>query len=238
MNNQLQPTKNGVRPLPKLDDLYNDVELAGKHNELNMLLNCQPNPKWIKQNKFANNSNYIPVGVIEFLLTSIYIKWRVEIRTVQVIANSVVATIRLYVLDPITGEWDWQDGVGASPIQTKSGAAATDFSQVNTSAVQMAAPAAETYAFKDAAEKLGRLFGKDLNRKDDTNYDQELAGKLAPQPIIEEVPEDLKHIIKVSDRANLGNIYNSNPNLHSNPEFMQLLNKRKMELNGNRNQPA
>ncbi len=58
------------------------------------------------------------------------------------------------------------DGIGASPIQTAKGSAATDFTQVNTSAVQMAAPAAESYALKDAAEKLGRIFGKDINRKD------------------------------------------------------------------------
>jgi hypothetical protein len=233
MNNKLQTTKpKGV--IPKLEDLYGDVELAGKHNDLNKLLNCQPKPEWIKQNRFANNSNYIPVGIVEYLLTSIFIKWRVEVKTVQVIANSVVVTLRLFVLDPITGEWDWQDGVGASPIQTKSGAAATDFGQVNTSAVQMAAPAAETYAFKDAAEKLGKLFGKDLNRKDEMNYAPMMADKFTAQPVKEEIPEELKIIISESDKANLLNIYNSNPNLHSNPEFVQLLNKRKLELNGSK----
>ena len=35
----------------------------------------------------------------------------------------------------------------------------------------MAAPAAESYAIKDAVEKLGKLFGKDLNRKDSMGYD-------------------------------------------------------------------
>jgi hypothetical protein len=32
-------------------------------------------------------------------------------------------------------------------------------------------PAAESYAVKDAAEKIGRIFGKDLNRKDLLTYD-------------------------------------------------------------------
>jgi hypothetical protein len=236
MNNQLETTKpKGL--IPKLEDLYGDIELAGKHNELNKLLNCQPKPEWIRQNKFANNSNYVPVGIIEYLLTSIYIKWRIEVKTVQVIANSVVVTVRLFVLDPVTGEWDWQDGVGASPIQTKSGAAATDFSQVNTSAVQMAAPAAETYAFKDAAEKLGKLFGKDLNRKDEMNYSPMMDAKFnAPK---QEIPDELKDVISFADRDNLANIYTNNPDLHSNPEFMKLLNQRKTELNAIRNnQPA
>lgn len=227
--------KTGPRPLPKLEDLYNDVELASKFNDLNKLLNCQPKQEWIKQNKFANNSNYIPVSTIEYLLTSIFIKWKVEIKTVDVIANSVVVTVRLFVLDPITNEWDWQDGVGASPIQTAKGAAATDFSQVNTSAVQMAAPAAETYAFKDAAEKFGRLFGKDINRKDVMNISDMLNSKLQ-QTEKTDIPDELKAVIEEADKENLANIYNSNPELHSNPEFMKLLNDRKIQLNASRNQ--
>ncbi len=154
------------RALPKLDDLYTDVEVSAKNTELNILVNQEPRPAWLKKNTFANNTTYIPIQTIEYLLTSIYLKWKVEIKAVQVIANSVVVTIRLHLQDPITGEWDWQEGVGAAPIQTAKGASATDFTQVNTSAVQMAAPAAESYAIKDAAEKLGKLFGKDLNRKD------------------------------------------------------------------------
>lgn len=154
------------RELPKIADLYNDVELAAKNTELNILLNQAPKKEWVLQNKFANNTNYIPIEKVEFLLTSIYLNWKVEIKSTQVIANSIVVTIRLHVQNPITGEWEWQDGIGASPIQTKSGASATDFTQVNTSAVQMSAPAAESYAIKDAAEKLGKIFGKDINRKD------------------------------------------------------------------------
>jgi hypothetical protein len=236
MNNQLEKTTKGV--IPKLEDLYNDVELAGKHNDLNKLLNCEPKQEWIKVNKFAGNSRYIPIEIVEYLLTSIYIKWRVEVRTIQVIANSVVVSVRLYVLDPITGEWDWQDGVGASPIQTKSGAAATDFSQVNTSAVQMAAPAAETYAVKDAAEKLGKIFGKDINRQAQMNYFSMLDSKFAGAGK-QDIPDELKDVISFADKENLANIYKNNPDLHSNPEFMKLLNQRKTELNANRNnQPA
>lgn len=162
------------RPLPDLQSLYNDVELAAKNNELNILLNQQPKKEWLKVNPFANNTQYLPIQKVEYLLTAIYTKWRTEIKQIQVIANSVSVTVRLWVLDPITGEWDWQEGAGAAPIQTAKGAAATDFSQVNTSAVQMAVPAAESYAIKDAAEKFGAIFGKDLNRKDVLSVEQAL----------------------------------------------------------------
>ena len=154
------------RALPAIADLYLDVEASAKNNELNILLNQEPPASWVKENKFANNTRYIPIEKVEYLLTSIFIQWRVEIKQTQVIANSVAVCVRLHVLNPVTGEWDWQDGVGASPIQTDSGASATDFSKVKAAAVQMAYPAAESYAVKDAAEKLGKLFGKDLNRRD------------------------------------------------------------------------
>lgn len=231
MSNQLQQNK--PRPLPKIEDLYTDLETASKQNELNRLLNCNPKPEWIKQNKFANNSNYIPVGIVEYLLTSIFTKWRVEVKEIQVIANSVVATIRLYVLDPITGEWDWQDGVGASPIQTAKGAGATDFSQVNTAAVQMAAPAAETYAFKDAAEKLGKLFGKDINRESGgIDYRPMMESKFGGKEV-KELPEELLLIIsETTEKEKLSDIYKNNPEYQNNPKFMQSLNQRKTELNG------
>lgn len=228
--NEIQ--KNTPRPLPKIEDLYSDLETASKQNELNRLLNCNPKQEWIKVNKFANNSNYIPVGIVEYLLTSIFTKWRVEVKQIQVIANSVVATVRLYVLDPITGDWDWQDGVGASPIQTKKDAAATDFSQVTTAAVQMAAPAAETYAFKDAAEKLGKIFGKDMNRESQADYAPMMEKKFGGKEV-KELPEELLLVIsETADKDKLSDIYKANVEYQNNPKFMLLLNQRKTELNG------
>jgi hypothetical protein len=112
-------------------------------------------------------------------LTSIFQQWRFEIKQVLVIANSVTVVGTLHVQDPTTGDWMQQDGIGAAPIQTAKGAAATDFTQVNTAAVQMAAPAAESYAIKDAAEKFGKIFGKDINRKDVLDIKPVLINKAA-----------------------------------------------------------
>jgi hypothetical protein len=134
-------------------------------------LNHEPKPEWIRTHPQVSNARYIPIEVIEYLLTTIFIRWNVEVKNVQVIANSVCVTIRLHYQNPIDGEMRWQDGIGASPMQTASGAGATDFTQIKSAAVMIAAPAAESYALKDAADKLGKLFGKDLNRKDSMGYD-------------------------------------------------------------------
>jgi hypothetical protein len=156
--------------LPKLQDLYSgSVELV-KENNLNILLNQEPKKAWVKDHPFAKGIKYIPIEVVEYLMTSIFIHWSVEVKTVQVVANSMVVTIRLHYRNPVGGDMRWQDGIGACPIQTDKDANATDFTKIKSDAIMKAAPAAESYAIKDAAEKLGKLFGKDLNRKDAFGY--------------------------------------------------------------------
>lgn len=242
MQNNLPAINPERRPLPKIDDLYGDVELASKFNELNRLLNCNPKQEWIKINPFAQNSKYIPIGIIEYLLTSIFIQWKVEIKEVKLIANSVLVVLRVWAVNPISGEWEWQEGIGAAPLKTAKGAGATDFEKILDSSVQTGAPAAESYAIKDACEKWGKIFGKDLNRKDEhlANYGT-LEGKLVVEKA-DELPEALKMVIAEADADNLANIYRTNPEYHSIPLFMQLLAGRQIELkakkNGTVNQPA
>lgn len=167
--------------LPAINDLINsDLIQLDETNKLNILLNQQPPVKWLKEHptikvKDVNGSwkpyKYLPIERVEYLLTRLFFKWKVDIKTVQLIGNSVTVTIRLNYFNPVSNEWDYQDGIGATPLQTDSGAGATEFDKLKSGAVMMAAPAAESYAIKDAAEKIGAIFGKNLNRADQANYD-------------------------------------------------------------------
>lgn len=157
--------------LPSLQDLYNDKAIAKKENDLNILLNQEPKKSWVHLHPYAKNVKYIPIERIEYLLTSIFKTWNVEIKDTKLIANSVVVTIRLYYKNPITQEMNFQDGIGAMALQTEAKAGAIEFDKIRSDAVMKAAPAAESYAIKDAAEKLGKIFGKDLNRADKIGYD-------------------------------------------------------------------
>jgi hypothetical protein len=175
--------------LPVLADLYSDTELKVAQNDLNILLNAPPAPGWLKDHPFAKvvkiidgkkvtvPAKYIPIERIEWLLTRIFIRWNSEIKTVQLIVNSVVVTVRLYYQDVVSKEILWQDGVGAVALQTDQGAGAIEFDKIKSSAVQMAAPSAETDAIKDAAEKIGKIFGKDINRSLQIDYNN-LAGSI------------------------------------------------------------
>jgi hypothetical protein len=156
--------------LPTLQELLVENEDSLKQNALTVLLNQDPPQKWLVQHPMIRDYRYIPIEKIEYLLTRIFGNWNVEIRSTQIVANSVVVTVRLHVNNPISGEAMWQDGIGAAPIQTDKGAGATDWNAVKTDGVQKAAPAAETYAVKDAAEKFGKIFGRDVSRKGSMNY--------------------------------------------------------------------
>lgn len=158
--------------LPTLEQLYGgDIISKQDANSINYLLNQPPMPEWVKQHPLAKSVRYLPIERVEYLLTRLFTEWRVEIKSVNTIANSVVVLIRLHYRNIHNDEWSWQDGVGACPIQTDSGAGAMDWNKAKSDGVMKAAPAAESYAIKDAAEKLGKIFGKDLNRKDEVGYE-------------------------------------------------------------------
>ena len=165
--------------LPKLADLMNtDLIKLEEVNQLNILLNQQPPDNWLKVNPMEKKLRYLPIERVEYLLTRLFFEWKVEIKKTQLIGNSVCCEVRLHYFNPVTDAWDWQDGVGAAPLQTEKGAGATDFNKLRSNAVMLAAPAAKSYAIKDAAHMLGAIFGKNLNRADQANYDS-----LADNPI-------------------------------------------------------
>lgn len=153
--------------LPTLAELYEDnIELAFKQDQFNQLVNVEPKKDWVKVNKYANNSKYVPIGVVETLLQKLFKKHRVEVLREGVMFNAVYVTVRLHYLNLINNEWDFHDGVGAVQLQTKSGSSPAELQNINNNAVMMALPMAKSYAIKDAAEHIGKLFGRDLNRKD------------------------------------------------------------------------
>lgn len=157
-----------VVKLPTYEELIREEHkgVVRATDKLNFLLSKEPPKDWIKTNKFANNSQYLPIDKVEYMLTSIFQQWRVEIIDYKQLFNAVSCHIRLHYISPVTREWSFHDGVGAMQIQTKSGASPAELDQINNNAVMMALPAAKSYAIKDAADHLGKVFGRDLNRKD------------------------------------------------------------------------
>jgi hypothetical protein len=165
-----KPIEQTKKVLPTLQELHYDEVTAFQHDQFNLLLN-QPVPEaWVKEHPFAKNVKYLPIDKVEFLLTRIFQNWKVEVISYSALFNSVSVHIRLHLQHPLTGDWIFHDGLGAVGVQTDKGASASDLSAIKQDAIMKALPAAESYAIKDAAEKLGIFFGKNLNRKDTIGF--------------------------------------------------------------------
>ena len=156
------------KEIAPLNTLVSNPERAIKGGKLKEYVNQAPPVKWIKKNKLANNSSYLPIDKVELMLDVIFQEWKVEVLEVKSLFNAVECTIRLHYIDPTSDEWKFHDGVGAKELQTKAktGPVKPDFSNISRSAVEIAVPIAKTQAIKDASHHLGKLFGRDLNRKD------------------------------------------------------------------------
>ena len=160
--------------VPKIQDLIADKEMAFAQDDLNVILNTPVPQQWIKQHPMVKSNGqplpYIPVKRVKWLLKRIYGKYEWEIKDCKQLLNSVVIIGRLTITNPVTGLKESQDGVGAAPIQMDKGATQGDLSAIKSNAIQIGAPAAESYALKNAAEKFGDIFGGNIYDVDGTAY--------------------------------------------------------------------
>lgn len=223
--------------IPTMDELITKSETDLKLDKLTVLLNQEPPKAWISEHpiikikKIVSGQEtsvplpYLSIDKIEYLFARIYGGYSTRINDVKVIANSVCVTVTVSVTNPITGLTEAHDGIGAAPIQTDSGKGAMDWNFAKSSGVQIAAPAAETYAIKDAAEKFGKIFGKDLSRRDTLNYDSIL--KEASKN--DEISEDIKtQISNCTNDDDINILMDSYPELSKNTNFLNLIKTQKL----------
>ena len=171
-----------MKNLPSLKDLHSDLKTLQKDDELTVLLNNEPPEAWVKTHPFIKGYKYVPIERVEFLLKKIFRKYKIEILREGTAFNGVYVVVRVHYLNPISNEWDYHDGIGAAQLQTKKGQSPADLSNINNGALSMAFSIAKTVAVKDACDHFGRLFGSDLNRKQQMTYTVDLT-------IIELTPE-------------------------------------------------
>lgn len=183
-----------MNKLPKINDLYSDKVVAQKNDAFTVLMNQQPKPEWVKTHPFISGYKYLPIERVEFLLKQIFKQYRIEVLREGTSFNGVYVVVRVHYLHPITGTWEFHDGIGACQLQTKKGTSPADLANINNGAISIAFPIAKTVAIKDACDAFGKLFGSDLNRKDVIAYELDLTLiELTPEhPNWEKVSEAVK----------------------------------------------
>lgn len=152
--------------LPTIAELTSDVEMAFKNDQFNLLVNQAPPEKWVKVHPYIKGHLYIPIDKVELMLKKLFKLTKIEITGQGVAFNGVWVTVRLHYLHPVTNEWLFSDGIGASQMQTAKGTSPSDLININNGALAMAMPLAKTLAIKDAAHYIGAIFGANLNRRD------------------------------------------------------------------------
>lgn len=171
----MEPALQKKTTLPTLQELFEDsLELAGKSEGLNYILNSQPPEKWIKVHPYIQNYRYLPIDKIEHLLRKIFKAYRIEVLREGTAFNGVFVVVRVHYLNPATGHMDYHDGIGACQLQTQKGTSPADLSNINNGALAMAFPIAKTVAIKDACDHFGAIFGCNLNRKDTVAFEPDV----------------------------------------------------------------
>ena len=175
--------------LPTIAQITN-LERVAETDKLTELLNSEPPTIWIKKNKYAGNSLYLPIDKIEYLLKTLIKRYKIEVTGQGTAFNGVWVTVRVHYVDMITGNWEFHDGIGSEAIQTKAGTSASDLINITQGAISIAFPKAKTAAIKDACHHFGRLFGSDLNRESESDLYE------VPEVISDEDMSDLFELKK------------------------------------------
>jgi len=131
-----------------LEKLYSGVGFIKDIENLDEILSSEPKKEWVREHPQLKGFMYLPIERVEFLLTRLFSNIKIEIRSVISSDNRAVVTVRVNYGDSM-----FHDGIGAAQIS-------------KTQPAEMAFPLAKTLAMKDACDMLGKIFGKDLNRKE------------------------------------------------------------------------
>lgn len=141
-------------------------------NSFNELMNQPPPTEWLKFHPMAKTKDeagntvparYMPIERAMWIVRSVFPFYEVQVIETKQVLNSIVCVVKVTLQNPQKTAFYSQYGVGACAIQMDAGASATDLAKIKNAGVQMAAPAAKTYAIKDALQEHYRIFGTDVN---------------------------------------------------------------------------
>ena len=135
------------------------------------IANKKPASDHVLTNSMANNSKYIPIGVIEMKLDELFFGlWSIKNFQTEVIVNEIVGNLELEVFHPVAKVWIIRTGAAAVPIQTKSGSGVYDVENKIKNTLVKDYPHLRAECLKNASKTIGKMFGRDLNRKLEAHY--------------------------------------------------------------------
>lgn len=150
--------------------MSNEKNDLSRLQNVSKLLNKLPVKDSIKENPFANKSQYIPISFVEMQLDEVFFGlWQTRNFKSKVVVNEIIGELELGVFHPIANEWIWRTGVASTPIQVQSGQQLSPENKIKNTLVKDY-PHMKAECLKNAARSLGKYFGRDLNRKFEDQY--------------------------------------------------------------------
>lgn len=134
--------------------------------EIEARLSRKPHPKAIK---VRDGRPYVPISSIEKQLDMLFgvFGWQTsELKTIVVI-NEVCGSLELQVKNPDTGEWITRHGMAAVQVQMTKDSSVLDAGSKIKNAMEKMFPKLKSDCISNAAQGLGKLFGRDLARKEE-----------------------------------------------------------------------
>ncbi len=160
-----------------LDNISIDADILAKiQNFQKSYLHKPVDPKEIKKNKFANNSQYLPISFLEMTLDEIFFGlWQTKNFNTKVIANEIAGELELWYFHPTAKTWLCRIGAGAVQIQFRSpekggSGDITNIGDKIQNTLTKDYPHLKAECFRNACLSLGKSFGRDLNREFEDQY--------------------------------------------------------------------
>ena len=142
-------------------------------DNLKTTLGEHPPTGQIDKNKYAGDSLYVPIGYINAKLDQIFLSWDWIIDKQEFVAGNCVVTGTL-ICHTMSGKMIKRSGIGVSEVKVEPNGL------VVRKAMEKGYPKSDSQALKNASQKLGNIFGRNLNRKFKWGYisDSSLVDKI------------------------------------------------------------
>ena len=207
---ETQIEKSGSHELPALDvkiqetteklmRLQKEKEFETRLERFLMLVNKPVDKGAVRARQ---QFQYIPISVIENQLDEIFMgQWKIVNFKWQQIANEIVGSVELHVMNPVSKEWIVRTGAGGVQIRQKKDTEIAEILQYKIKdTLGMDFPHLLSECIKNAAKKLGQYFGRNLNRDFQDSYEPIFVSMQA------KLKSNLENLLKEKKELNGGEV--------------------------------
>lgn len=195
----------------------------------------------------------LPISFVQMKLDEIYVgQWGTTELKLNTVGNEIIGNILLWVVHPITGlrierpgtaaiqitvdavpsHLKFKDGDSPEVTQQKNkdrNAWALDMQNKKPNALYLSAPKLKSECIKNAAATLGKVFGRDINRKieDVDSYESIYTDEIQISEVQAEVEAKLNNC---KTKEELAAVWNEYQDLHGNPRLKKLFSSAKAKM--------